>query len=1026
MARIYVSSTFKDLEECREKVRLNLRKMGHADIVMEYYVAEDERSLDKCLEDVASCDLYIGIFAWRYGYVPQGQDKSITELEYREAVKAGKKCLIFLLHEEASWPPKFVDKGKDAKKIIALRKELTAEKTVSFFKSADELAGLVSSAVYLWEIESKTKSQIANQEKPRRYNTSELPSYPDKLNKFITENRADELKKALTYLENHRILLISGVGGVGKTVFARALVNLRPINVPEPFWFSFYKNQDAKLGDILEKLASYLNAPEIASFRVEKREPGKTDVDKLTGELNRISEVWLVFDDLSMVLEDQHFADKGIEFLFSSLRYNTHNAKVIVTSRILPIFENGDSLVDVHEDEKQHLSGLRTNYAVDYLASNGLDRIGYRNLEKLASGVGGHPLALKLLVKLVKEYGVADILDDLSIYQTEKEDIIKKARNLFNKLAGDEKELLERVSVYREPVKWKGLKEMFSEYTPKNAVNKLIDKSLIETDHNGNYWLHPLVQEFSYTDLKNKKEAHLIAFNYYKSFSPNKNPIRKEDLQPAIEAHYHASEAEEYDLAADVIWAWDLPNFLDLWGYPTTLIEIYEKLLPKDRFRDEPILKDKWTHEVVLGNLGIAYGDLGNAKKSIDYNEQALKIAREIGDRRGEGNQLGNLGNAYNALGDAKKSIDYYEQALKIAREIGDRQREGNHLGNLGNVYYRLGDVKKSIDYYEQALKIAKEIGDRRGEGVDLGNLGNAYNALGDVKKAIDYYEQGLKIAKEIGDRWVKGADLGNLGNVYYQLGDVKKSIDYYEQALKIAQEIGDRRREGNQLGSLGLAYSALGDAKKSIDHYEQALRITKEIGDRQGEGNQLGNLGLAYSDLGEPKKAIEYYEQALKIAQEIGDKRREGQWYENLGIAYYYSGHMKEAYDALKISKQDYKIIDNKKGFARVLVFLAKIEQDTNNLEKARWTYKDALDHLKELDPRSYALTSISLSQLELQTGLVKDAIRHLKQTEEYFTKLNDYENLEKIQKLLKIAYSLELKQNEGENWAKGLFGTR
>ena len=82
-----------------------------------------------------------------------------------------------------------------------------------------------------------------------------------------------------------------------------------------------------------------------------------------------------------------------------------------------------------------------------------------------------------------------------------------------------------------------------------------------------------------------------------------------------------------------------------------------------------------------LGNLGIAYKNLGDARKAIEYHEKALAIAREIGDRRAEGAALGNLGIAYEDLGDARKAIEYYEQALAIAREIGDRRGEGAALG---------------------------------------------------------------------------------------------------------------------------------------------------------------------------------------------------------------------------------------------------------------------------------------------------------------------------------------------------------
>src|SRR5260370_15076309 len=97
MAAIYVSSTFNDLKAHRTAVREALRKLGHVDIAMEHYVAESKRPLAKCLNDVRSCDLYIGIFAWRYGYVPKGSERSITEKEFREAVRCEKATLLFLI-----------------------------------------------------------------------------------------------------------------------------------------------------------------------------------------------------------------------------------------------------------------------------------------------------------------------------------------------------------------------------------------------------------------------------------------------------------------------------------------------------------------------------------------------------------------------------------------------------------------------------------------------------------------------------------------------------------------------------------------------------------------------------------------------------------------------------------------------------------------------------------------------------------------------------------------------------------------
>ena len=62
----------------------------------------------------------------------------------------------------------------------------------------------------------------------------------------------------------------------------------------------------------------------------------------------------------------------------------------------------------------------------------------------------------------------------------------------------------------------------------------------------------------------------------------------------------------------------------------------------------------------LLGNLGIAYGALGQYAKAIEHHTQALAIARETGDKRSEGITLGNLGSAYDALGQHAEAVEHH------------------------------------------------------------------------------------------------------------------------------------------------------------------------------------------------------------------------------------------------------------------------------------------------------------------------------------------------------------------------------
>jgi energy-coupling factor transporter ATP-binding protein EcfA2 len=160
MTKIYVSSTYQDMRECRERTRHALHKLGYEVVAMEYYDAENRRPVEKCLEDVSACDLYLGIFAWRYGFIPRANNPdliSITEMEYRHAIEEGKECLIFLLDEKAKWLPEHID--NDRAPIKKLRTILQDRHLTSFFKSPEDIGEVVKDAIHKWKEKKETSER---------------------------------------------------------------------------------------------------------------------------------------------------------------------------------------------------------------------------------------------------------------------------------------------------------------------------------------------------------------------------------------------------------------------------------------------------------------------------------------------------------------------------------------------------------------------------------------------------------------------------------------------------------------------------------------------------------------------------------------------------------------------------------------------------------------------------------------------------------------------------------------------------
>src|SRR5689334_12656452 len=136
---VIVRYTSRDLPDHREEVMEACLRQGMFPKMMEHLPASDADAIAESLALVDEADIYVGIFAHRYGYVPAGHTISITEMEYNRAVERGIPRLIFLMHDDQPVKAADVETGDGATKLKAFKERLATERVVNFFKSPADL-----------------------------------------------------------------------------------------------------------------------------------------------------------------------------------------------------------------------------------------------------------------------------------------------------------------------------------------------------------------------------------------------------------------------------------------------------------------------------------------------------------------------------------------------------------------------------------------------------------------------------------------------------------------------------------------------------------------------------------------------------------------------------------------------------------------------------------------------------------------------------------------------------------------------
>ena len=139
--RVYLSSTFADLEAYRDAVTRTVRYFGFQLVSLDEFGTFDTSILEAAREAIASSDIFVLILAHRYGSIPPNETKSILELEYEQAVSLKKPIFIYTVHDDVAWPVDKIDLDEQPRRALqAFKQRLYERFVVCSFSSPEDLA----------------------------------------------------------------------------------------------------------------------------------------------------------------------------------------------------------------------------------------------------------------------------------------------------------------------------------------------------------------------------------------------------------------------------------------------------------------------------------------------------------------------------------------------------------------------------------------------------------------------------------------------------------------------------------------------------------------------------------------------------------------------------------------------------------------------------------------------------------------------------------------------------------------------
>lgn len=181
---------------------------------------------------------------------------------------------------------------------------------------------------------------------------------------------------------------------------------------------------------------------------------------------------------------------------------------------------------------------------------------------------------------------------------------------------------------------------------------------------------------------------------------------------------------------------------------------------------------------MILNNTAEFYFDLGDVIEALQRYLGALETSRLI-SKQAESSQIAIIGIFYSRIDEYDKAVNYFDEGLKLAKEIGNQTLVAFYLNLIGLAYYSMGQYENAIHASREGLDILR-LGsvDKSAKDFFLEVVGLTLMAQGNYDAALGVQQERLQFRQESGNP-------SHIQNVYRELGKVFLKMEKYSEAIE-------------------------------------------------------------------------------------------------------------------------------------------------------------------------------------------------------------------------------------------------